>query len=167
MNNFIRMLLLVVISTISIPIIGIIIGKIVYIILNNSNFNELHHNLFFDYPLSEIMTHIIFFDFTLRFVPFFFIELMLIKILAKRFKLKFLFLIFSVLPFYVIYGLIKYRSQFWQLGYIFQGNISILQWLSYEHKDLHFSISSLLSSVLFIWLNYKWNFYDNSLSGNI
>ncbi len=88
----------------------------------------------------------------LLFIPL----LILIYFCMNRIKVKRVlqgYVLFINLTIYFVYGILVMGGQFWHLPLLFEGNF--IMWLSIEHSDQYFSVSSLLVVILFTKLNMQ------------
>ena len=94
--------------------------------------------------------------FPISFLPFYFLSYILIWYLKSRFKFLFWRISCCVIVAYFIYGFVGFGSQFWHIRYFGMANKNFYNWLASEHKDLHFSLASLLSSLLFTYMVFNY-----------
>lgn len=95
----------------------------------------------------------------LLFVPLFFIMYFVMKLLKSNNFINKHFTIINI-SIYFVYGVLVFGGQFWHFPKLFKGNYS--GWLTGEHADLYFSISSLLAVIIFTILLKR---YYNIRSG--
>jgi hypothetical protein len=86
------------------------------------------------------------------FVPVYLILFGVFRLLTIKLNIRLYHLLLVMIFVYFLYGYILFGMQFWHLKYIMGRYPDINKWIEYEHRDLYFSITSLLGFVLFTWL---------------
>ena len=158
MKKFARILLFVLVSYLSIPVFGFIIGEITYFISVNisEELSNKHH--LDDYPVLDsafIPFLLLILAYSILFLPFYFLLYFIFRWMMSKYKVGFLQTILITLPLYFIFGVLMYGGQFGHIllfNHDYYGEISFLGWLSAEHLDFNTTAARLLSSILFIWL---------------
>jgi hypothetical protein len=82
----------------------------------------------------------------LLFSPFFLIVYIVMMKFKSNVVMQKYITIFNI-AIYFLYGVLVFGGQFWHLPKLLKGNFQ--GWLTGEHADLYFSISSLLAVLLF------------------
>jgi len=109
------------------------------------------YNLF-SYSFDQLLMPM-YYGFPIFFIPFYFLVFMVLKLIVRRWKARWYQLIIIMVPIYFLYGFLLFGGQFWHVYRYDNRNFNFYEWLGSEHRDLHFSVASFFSSVLFIWLS--------------
>ena len=137
-------------------LIAIFIFAVVFIWLFGFAFGFILHSVFID-PDTEIKYSMYRYSISnpfpgyylpglLLFVPLFFIMYFVMMLFKSNDVIKRHITIINI-TIYFVYGVLIFGGQFWHFPKLFKGNFA--GWLTGEHADLYFSISSLLSVLLF------------------
>lgn len=77
------------------------------------------------------------------------------KLIVKKFKINYYLFISLFLLFYIIYGILVFGGDFWQIEYVYSKNIEFLKWLQSEQRDWYFSITSTVGVIYFASLTFN------------
>lgn len=153
-SKFFRLIILVLLAMLAIPAFGFLIGNIVNIIFPYDSTGVGRDYNLWVYSIEHL--HGMYLYFPIYFLPFYGITYWILRFFRPRLQLSSWALILVVVVLYFVYGYLCYGKQFWHLSYLGNTNKNIYNWLASEHKDLHFSIASLLSTFLYIYLVIKY-----------
>ncbi len=158
MNSIIRISLNILITLILLIAIGLFLITIFHpIFFSDDSSYKISEPLFVYYLFKNpVFVHII----VLRIIPFilfFIIIYFIIKYLFSKPLIQYYKIMLIVLPLYVLYGYLAYGGEFWQINEISRNTFSLTTWLKSETREYHFSLSSLLSTIFFVWISFYRN----------
>lgn len=150
--------MIIFLSTLSIPVIGFVIGTCLHFIKMRRDNNSY----FFAYSITEMLKNPIWFlSLTIQFILFFVFLYFYSNFLFIQGR-SLLYTIILSIPIYYIYGVAVYGGLFWHLSMFALGNFSIHEWLKSEQRAMHFSFASLLSIFFCLWLFYTFVYRDKN-----
>jgi hypothetical protein len=126
-------------------VIGFTIGLVIGLIIQPT---QCASNNIFDYSVKMLKAPQ-FYTLHLAFLPYYLILLIAYGLLFWLNKLKSIWLWLTMLFLYLLFGFVVFGEQFWHVNSYRYGSNGFCRWLGSEHKDLYFSVASLLSSILF------------------
>ena len=140
-------------------LIAIFILAILFIWLFGFILGTILHSVFID-PDTEVKFSIYRYSITKPFPGYYlggllltiplFLMLYLIMIISKSNVVIYKYITVVNIIIYFVYGILVFGGNFWHLHKLFKGNFQ--GWLTGEHSDQYFSVSSLLSVILFTLL---------------
>lgn len=148
MNRFWKIPASILCAEVSILVFGWMIGKAINTIFPYHHNNQARTYNLYTYSLDQFIIPIYYF-FPIYLIPYFILLYLLIIFMRKKNNFSFYLKGLIFLTSYFCYGFLVFGNQFWHVKNLFEDN-KFIKWLSSEHRDLYFSVSSLLGCILFV-----------------